>query len=75
MFQDIDVRWVGNGTRAVEVATIRPRHELRVTLDGDDVLVDSLRGTKVDCAAPTGLFRVYFSGLRARFRILFKYST
>ncbi len=42
-----DVRWTGNRARAVEVATIQPRHEIRVSVDGNDVVVDSLRGTKV----------------------------
>jgi hypothetical protein len=42
------VRWPAGRTRTLEVATLRPRHELRVRVDGDDVVVDALlRGTPV----------------------------
>ena len=40
-----DVAWAGDRAREAQVATITPRHELRVQVDGQDVLVDPLRGT------------------------------
>jgi hypothetical protein len=64
-----DVAWRGDRARTLEVATIRPRNELRVQVDGEDAIVDSLRATKalnptIGLAHAPGVAATYGSPLR-----------